>query len=49
MKILRTEIARWSEAKFADKNSVLKIAKWIIQTLDKVEEHRNLNAIEFNL
>jgi hypothetical protein len=49
LKLLRAELKKWDHHKFKGKNSHLTIAKWIVQTLDIVEEHRDLNSLEINL
>jgi hypothetical protein len=38
LKILRVELAKWAQGKFTGQKSQLAISKWVIQTLDRVEE-----------
>jgi hypothetical protein len=49
LKLLQVELRQWAQAKFKGQASQVAISKWVIQTPNRVEEHRDLNAIEISL
>ncbi|XP_078179597.1 uncharacterized protein LOC144573718 [Carex rostrata] len=49
IKSTQTAITKWAQLKFRNKDNFLTRSTWAIQQLDRVEEYRNLNALEMRL
>lgn len=42
-------LTRWARQKFCSRDTYLRRSKWVLRQLDRVEELRHLNSIEFRL